>query len=134
MKKNCLFMGFSLIELMIVVSIISILAALALPSYQRYVKRARYTEVIAATQVYKLAVALALQQGLPREELKNNNHGIPAEPAPTKNVASLKVDKGIITALGSALLENASYILTPNAEGTLWTIQGSCLKLGVCED
>ncbi len=134
MKEYRFSIGFSLIELMIVVSIISILAALALPSYQHYAKRARFAEVITMTQAYKIAVSLALQQGFAREELKNNSHGIPAEPLPTKNLTSLTVEKGIITAIGSPLVDNASYALTPNAEGNLWTIQGSCRKMNICED
>jgi len=124
--------GFSLIELMIVVSIIGILAMIAVPSYQTYTQRARFAEVISATEIFKTAVALALQQGALLTELSNGQNGIPAEPKSTKNLDSIKVENGIITATGTDIVNNATFILKPNSDGSNWTVGGTCLKSGLC--
>ena len=61
--KQSMQKGFTLIELMIVVAIIGILAAVALPAYQDYTVRAKVSEVILAASSGKVAVSEAAQAG-----------------------------------------------------------------------
>lgn len=132
MKKQPHVSGFSLIELMVVVAILGILAAIAIPSYQTYTQRARFAEIVSATETFKMAVALALQQGSSLSELKNGSAGIPAEPKATKNLSNIKVENGTITATATALINSVTYILKPNTDGSSWTVSGTCLKSGLC--
>jgi type IV pilus assembly protein PilA len=72
-------MGFTLIELMIVIAIIGILASIAVPAYQNYLLRADFTETIVGTGVLKMAVEVCAQsQGLKRVGVcDEGTNGIP---------------------------------------------------------
>ena len=59
--KRQLQQGFTLIELMIVVAIIGILAAVALPAYQDYTKRAKMSEVILAASQCRTSITEVIQ-------------------------------------------------------------------------
>ena len=125
--------GFTLMELLIVIAIIGILSTIALPTYRSYTGKARFSEVILATAPYKTAVSLALQEGDPINDLNSGQNGIPLAAKPTKNLASLTVSSGIITATATKAAGSDTYILTPDEFGSHWQVSGSCLTKGLCK-
>ncbi|EMT9178081.1 pilin [Neisseria gonorrhoeae] len=113
---NTLQKGFTLIELMIVIAIVGILAAVALPAYQDYTARAQVSEAILLAEGQKSAVTeYYLNNGIwPKD---NTSAGV-ASPTDIKGkyVKEVKVENGVVTA-------------TMKSDGVNKEIQGKKLSL-----
>jgi len=122
--------GFTLIELMIVVAIVGILAAIALPAYQDYVIRSKMSEAVAAIGACKTSVS----------EFASNKSSYPADETaagcstvPTQYVASLTVaDTGAITATSRNTGAAAECDLTLTPQGTATGISGWSGSFATC--
>lgn len=144
--------GFTLIELMIVIAIIGILASIALPAYQTYMKKAKFSEVVLATGDVKTAIELCVME---LGTLTNcNTVAVPTATDPVKEVGEsgkvfsvlatggtateITITAKAVGASGAALqgLEGEIYILGGElTDGKMvWTKDASadCVEAGIC--
>jgi len=134
---------------MIVIAIIGILAAIAVPQYNTYTKKARFTEVILATTPFKVGVEVCVvQQGLLLGSAitgcAGGNNGVPSNSGASGQVLSVSsTDAGVITATSNSTASigvQTTYILVPtygsaSSSGLIsWQKDPSsgCIALALC--
>lgn len=135
--------GFTLIELMIVIAIIGILAAIAVPQYQTYTNKAKFSEVVTAAGPFKAGVELCyLDTGA--YACQGTTGEIPPNATTANgNVASVTVSSttGVITATASGSIPVTpapTYVITPTPAAStasallVWAKTGTCVASGLC--
>jgi type IV pilus assembly protein PilA len=130
--------GFSLLELLLVVALIGILAAFAVPTYQTYLQKTRFMEVVQHSHALRVAQSACLLQA--GEDISACDTfaelAMPtARPSDNTQSIGLSSTSGMITGTGTTASGGYTFTLTPsiNSDGLLtYALGGSCITAGFC--
>jgi type IV pilus assembly protein PilA len=125
--------GFTLIELMIVIAILAILLAIAVPAYQNYAARAQNSECLNLANAAKTFVSESAQSQGVTIGSGNADFSNWVSPAPTPHCDSLQVTDGtgVITVSTSVGGIAGEFVLTPTQDDSSNAIDWDCTSPGI---
>ena len=132
--------GFTLIELMIVVAIIGILAALAIPAYQNYLKTAKFAEVILSIAPAKTAIEVCYQIEASLDSCNTEAEiGIDSDQLEAGQYVQRVLIFGLsnrvfAASIGTTDVDSTFYWISsvPSSGSLVWEKGGSCINAGYC--
>ena len=133
--------GFTLIELMIVVAIIGILAAVAIPAYQDYVTKAKFSDTLHSIKSLRTAISMCMHENA-GDAASCDTAGEIGTDLPTDlqmkyaGQVTITATTAAINVTADAAAGGYTYINTPtipaNSPIIIWTQTGTCLAAKFC--
>jgi len=122
---------------MIVIAIIGVLAAIAVPQYGQYSKKARFADVIASTNAIRTAISACYQAKATFDDCDEFSELDVDDPGSTPNFVSVTIETSTaaITATGTDRVDGKKYTITPidNSGAIDWQASGDCEAARLCK-
>ena len=131
-KSNQL--GYTLVELMVVLAIVAVLTTVALPAYQNYSEKAKFAEVLSISDGYTTAVGVCIAQTGSKDECDEGAHGIATVDVSATYVDTGSISNGTIQLTATDAAGGYTSVLTPTlvAGSITWAQTGTCIPIGYC--